>query len=256
MRIMHGSGRLVIAAITAVSVYAAPGAAQPARRPVFAVLDFHVSATRYTPDERSELAGYGPTFAEILSTAWSARGDVTLVERRRVDAVLKEQQLAADGRVDDNTAARVGRLLGATHVLLGSVHMERGTPTVRVALRAVRVETGLLERGVIVRGRESGLLDDLGDRLVDSLARVLAVRVTPTTGDPSGRGGDAARTDEQSRRASLSLAGGVELERRGQTGDARSAYRAIAGNDSLPSTLRQAAEARLASLPDSISTPH
>jgi len=46
---------------------------------------------------------------------------LTLVERWRLDLVLKEQQLGTSGLVDFQTAARIGRLVGASHVLLISL---------------------------------------------------------------------------------------------------------------------------------------
>jgi hypothetical protein len=60
------------------------------------------------------------------------------IERAAVDALVREQELAAAGRIDPATAPRVGRLLGGHIAVLAEAVEDR------VAVRAVLVETGEL----------------------------------------------------------------------------------------------------------------
>jgi curli biogenesis system outer membrane secretion channel CsgG len=54
---------------------------------------------------------------ELLST-----GDIRLIERAKIDDVLREQEIASSGRVENSDAARkVGQVLAVRYLLLGSV---------------------------------------------------------------------------------------------------------------------------------------
>lgn len=65
-------------------------------------------------------------------------GDVPCYERARVDAVLREQRFQLTDAVDEQTATRIGRLVGATHVLLTTVvALDRGAYAVTARLVAV-----------------------------------------------------------------------------------------------------------------------
>jgi curli biogenesis system outer membrane secretion channel CsgG len=48
-------------------------------------------------------------------------GRYTVIERSRIDAVLREQNLGASGRVDAATAAQIGQILGVDVVIIGSI---------------------------------------------------------------------------------------------------------------------------------------
>ncbi len=48
-------------------------------------------------------------------------GRVRLIERDRLDAIIKEQQLGETGLVDAESAARVGKLAGVDAVLIGEI---------------------------------------------------------------------------------------------------------------------------------------
>lgn len=48
-------------------------------------------------------------------------GTFSVIEPSRLDAILAEQNLGLSGRLDANTAAQVGRILGVDAVILGSV---------------------------------------------------------------------------------------------------------------------------------------
>jgi TolB-like protein len=56
---------------------------------------------------------------QMLLTELSQNSNLRIVERGRLNELLAEQDLAAEGRVDANTAARIGRLVGARYVVLG-----------------------------------------------------------------------------------------------------------------------------------------
>jgi curli biogenesis system outer membrane secretion channel CsgG len=91
-----------------------------------------------------ELEPLGKGIADMLITELSANPGIRVVERDQLQKLLGEQDLAAGGRVDAETAARVGKLLGARHMILGGfVTDARGN--MRLVARAVDVETSRVE---------------------------------------------------------------------------------------------------------------
>ena len=75
---------------------------------------------------------------ELLQSQVSDAEQITLVERARIDQVLKEQSLALSGLVDPATAARVGQLLKADVVVVGRVRPLDGNKRL-ATVRAVAV---------------------------------------------------------------------------------------------------------------------
>jgi len=68
--------------------------------------------------------GYG--LAELLANDLARSSRLTVVERLRVEAVLRELQLANSGAVDTSKAPRVGKLIGARRLVLGGVRQLPG----------------------------------------------------------------------------------------------------------------------------------
>jgi TolB-like protein len=63
--------------------------------------------------------GYG--LADLLITDLARSRQLTVVDRVRVDALLREVRFSSTGRVDSTNAPRAGRLIGARQLLLGSI---------------------------------------------------------------------------------------------------------------------------------------
>ncbi|PKM97645.1 MAG: hypothetical protein CVU79_07355 [Elusimicrobia bacterium HGW-Elusimicrobia-3] len=63
----------------------------------------------------------GTGVADMLVTALAGTKKYTLIEREKLDKVLDEQRLGASGAVTAQTAARIGRLLGANYIITGAI---------------------------------------------------------------------------------------------------------------------------------------
>ncbi|MBD2464534.1 penicillin-binding protein activator LpoB [Oscillatoria sp. FACHB-1407] len=94
--------------------------AQSQNRLRVAVLDFDFAATTSV---LNAFGGFGPSdgISDRLTNQLTRQGAYVMIERSRINAILAEQGLAAAGLVDANTAAQIGRMLGADIVILGSV---------------------------------------------------------------------------------------------------------------------------------------
>ena len=95
-------------------------------------------APRTPPRAVFVLAGSLPVAAQAgLAEACQASG-LPVVERARIDTLVAEQRMVADGRIDPADAARVGRLVGG-HIAIFAEPVED-----QVEVRCVLVETGEL----------------------------------------------------------------------------------------------------------------
>lgn len=124
-----------------VSLVAVPLVAQEDLRPTVAVLPFVNSAIGATNDE---LAPLSKGIADLLITHLAQNPGVRVVERENIQRLLAEQDMAANGRVDDATAARLGKLLGAKHMVTGSFVTDR-SGTMVITIKSIDSETGRIE---------------------------------------------------------------------------------------------------------------
>jgi len=92
--------------------------------------------------------------AQMLTTDLLGAGGAKIVERTQLQAVLDELKLGHSSVVDKDTSAKVGKLLGAEYLLMGSYFSLAGT--LRVDARLVKVETGEI---VSANGANGGVGD-------------------------------------------------------------------------------------------------
>lgn len=140
-----------------------------------------------TGDRRTRLAvlelednGVGPdiarAIAEQLDNILASNPAVRLVERRRMNAILSEQQFQRSGRTDPATAVQIARILNVDRVLLGAV--SRLGTRIDITVRSVDVTTAAITgvRGVRC---EACALEELGEA-VGELAEILVRQPTAT----------------------------------------------------------------------------
>lgn len=130
----------MLARLTALSLalgcLAAPLAAQDAR-PGVAVLPFENGGSLGGDKENFDALQVG--IPAVLQAELARNPAMRLVDRAATQQVLGEQDLAAQGRVDAATAARIGKLVGARYMILGSFVDFYGKFTLNA--RVVDVET-------------------------------------------------------------------------------------------------------------------
>ncbi len=124
-----------------------------------AVIDFEQKASQEFQGKQ-----VGEIVAEWLITSLVNTGRFEVVERAQLQKILKEQQMGMTGMVNQETAAKVGELLGVKVIITGSV-IQIGN-TYDVNARLINVEDGSILKAERIRG--AGL--DSIERLMDSLA--------------------------------------------------------------------------------------
>ncbi|HEX9000850.1 MAG TPA: CsgG/HfaB family protein [Blastocatellia bacterium] len=122
--------RLMIACLLALLLFSPSAQAQ--RKKQLAVLDFDFA----TVDIGLANRAYGGQknlarrVADKLITSLVALKTCQVIERSQLEKILKEQNLGLDGRIDPNTAAKIGKVLGVDAIILGNVSVFelRGLP--------------------------------------------------------------------------------------------------------------------------------
>ena len=76
--------------------------------------------------------GYG--LADLLRVDLSKSSQLRIVDRLRLDAIMRELALATSGRADSSSAPRVGRLVQARRVVYGALDTRAGTMGVNVGV--------------------------------------------------------------------------------------------------------------------------
>ena len=107
---------------------------------------------------------------QILITELARNGSMRVVERSRLNELIQEQDLGASGRVDPNTAAQIGKLVGAKFMVLGGFVDLFGD--FRIDARIVDVETGeLVKTDQVTDKREQlyRLVVDLSNKLTQNV---------------------------------------------------------------------------------------
>jgi curli biogenesis system outer membrane secretion channel CsgG len=180
--------RLSIAAAVVVML-AADVSAQEKKR--IAILSFEDAAVRSSAAAAiRSTQDVGASLADVLLNELLKGGKYTIVERRALEEVLKEQNFSNSSRADAKTAANIGRVLGVDAIVIGSV-----TEFV-VEESAVGVGAGPLNR--ITRGVVGG-----GKRVNTKASVAMTARmVNTTTGEVltsvSGTGNSAKGSVEAS----------------------------------------------------------
>ncbi len=197
---------LTVLALVATSSVRAPHA-HAQDLPTVAVLDF----AGLMMGDGSAAVPLGKTVSAMLVTEFSEREGMQVIERQQLFEVLREQDLALSGRVDESSAIEVGRLLGAQYVLTGQATDIVGN--LRMDIRAVDVETS----EIVAVMKMSGLTTQLFDIIAD-LADQFGERLDLTP--PSGR----VEMEAVPVQATIAFSRAVAYEDRGEVDEAIEFY--------------------------------
>lgn len=117
----------------------------------------------------------GGGIAELLTTDLGKFSDFTLVERGRLNDALKEIKLGQSASVDPATAQKMGKILGADSIVVGS--FQKFQDDIRIVARVIEVETAEVRTTARVDGAYKNLLslqNDIAAKLVEEMKGSLA----------------------------------------------------------------------------------
>ncbi|MBW1797953.1 MAG: hypothetical protein JRJ21_06015 [Deltaproteobacteria bacterium] len=101
-----------------------------------------------------------------------------VIERNKIAAILKEIALSQTGSVDESTAIRAGKILGAQSIAFGSFIVLGGS--VRIDIRIINVETSELIMAESITGSNNAFMQ-LERDLAKKIANFLNVAFKPKT---------------------------------------------------------------------------
>lgn len=145
-------------------------AAQGGGKPTVAVLYFNNSAIGAANDELQPLT---KGTADMLIGELAANPNIRVVERDQIEKVLLEQKLSTDGKVDGESAVKVGKLVGAHYMVTGGFVTDR-SGRMRFTARVFNTETSLIifpaaggPNGVV-----NGKIEDFMELVVQLAAKI------------------------------------------------------------------------------------
>lgn len=196
-----------------------------------AVIDF-TNGSVGSDAQKYDALGLG--LASMMINFLGGATGLKVVERERLHWLLEELDLNQDAnRVDQATAVRAGKLLGAQTVLIGSYVVNRDE--MYVGTRLVKVETGEVLLGEQLFGKQDEVFD-----LVRRLAKMTTESINLTLEDE----GTGSTGETHSLDAMMSYSEGLALLEDGAYSDAYEKFQEALDHD--PSYAR--AESRIESL--------
>ena len=145
-----------ILALMLVAGIAAPNvAAAQDTRPAIGVMPFDNGGSYGLESEDFEAFEVG--LQQMLITELAVNSQLRLVERSRLRSLFEEQDIGASGRVDANTAARIGKLIGARYMILGG--FIDWYSDFRIDARIVDVETSEIVKTQRARDDRANMYD-------------------------------------------------------------------------------------------------
>jgi len=190
---------LACVAIIALSLLAHVSSRAESARPVLAVMKFQ-DETGAMPFQ----GGIGRVVTNMLASELAARNAFTVVERRKLRAVLEEQDLAESGLLKPGEGAKIGQLTGAQYLVMGTfMEVQPATETkvsggmfrrarveqtnhgsyLALDLRVVDTSTGEVSYARTIEGHTQGhettvdlMAPDAGFKAIDNEADAQAVR--------------------------------------------------------------------------------
>ncbi len=145
-------------------------AAQGGSKPTVAVLYFNNSAIGAA---NAELQPLSKGIADMLIGELAANPGIRVVERDQIQKVLEEQKLSTEGKVDNESAVKVGKLVGAQYMVTGGFVTDR-SGRMRFTARVFNTETSLIvfpaaggPNGVV-----NGKIEDFMELVVQLAAKI------------------------------------------------------------------------------------
>ncbi len=143
----------------------AAGPATPLR---VAVMDFTPASTA------PEFAPLGAGLQSMITTDLGELPAFQLIERARLKDIQAELHLAETGAVDKATAAKIGSLAGATHLVVGSFTVVGGK--MRIDARLFAVDSGAIALSEKMEGAQTAFFE-LEQKLVKKIVDSVGVKL-------------------------------------------------------------------------------
>jgi len=148
-----------------------------------AIMEFdNYSTQKY----QEELGFITKGLADFFASDFSKVSSIKVVERDKINVILSEIELQESGKVDQATAVKVGKILGAKIMVFGSL-TQLDAKNMRMVVRAVSVETSEIIATVDKEGKPDYF--KIEKEMVEELAKKLDITLDEKTKDLMKAGG-------------------------------------------------------------------
>lgn len=175
-----------------------------------------------SPEDNAELTRLRKGLADMLISDLSKVKMLNVVERSRLEEILKEQKLNNSNQFDASTASRLGKLLGVEYILTGSFFELMGK--LRIDARIIEVESGKIMKSEGVDGDTQAFFS-LQKQLMQKIASGLQVDLPTTSATDANK-----TTNPISYDASIQYAEGLEQMDKGNKAEALVIFNRILTN--------------------------
>jgi curli biogenesis system outer membrane secretion channel CsgG len=193
---------------------AAPLAASHAQKPTVAILAFENGSFGKDAKDYDGLSKGVPGF---LVTDMASNPNLRVIERDQVQRLIDEQKLVTGGHVDQATAVKIGKLLGAQHMIFGTFMVDPKS-NFRIDARAVNVETGAIE--------DVQRVDDKADNIMGAIGQ-LATKLNSGMKLPAPQQASAAATVKLPMRVAVMYGKALDLADHGDKKKAEELFGAV-----------------------------
>jgi TolB-like protein len=135
-----------------------------------------------------ELALLKKGLASMLISDLAGQAAFSVVERERLEDVLAELKLQSSAKIDQSSAVRAGKLLGARYLVLGGYFDV--LKTLRIDARVIEVETGKVLKSTGASGKPDDFLSieqRIAAELTTQLNAAVARPIRPVKGKSKGQ---------------------------------------------------------------------
>ncbi len=117
---MRTTRLLLILSLLVISIFVSLPLSAQSNRPTIAVLNFEFGSVQQWWSGNQDI---GTGISDMLVDELVNGGSFRVIERKQLDAIMAEQNLAQSERADPSakTVAQIGKLLGARYIVTGSV---------------------------------------------------------------------------------------------------------------------------------------
>ncbi|MBA4239273.1 MAG: hypothetical protein C0448_01000 [Sphingobacteriaceae bacterium] len=162
--------------------------------------------------DNAELSRLRKGLADMLISDLSKIKMLNVIERARLEEILKEQKLNNSKEFDASTATKVGKLLGVQYILTGAFFDLMGS--MRMDARIIDVETGKIIKSEGIDGQTNTFFD-LEKKLVVKIASGLNVELNADTKEAT-----ETKTSSLSYETSLLYSDALDKMDKGENGKA------------------------------------
>jgi len=175
-----------------------------------------------------ELFGLKKGLASMMLSELSNVNEVRFVERERIQAILDELKLSSSKAMDKKTAARMGKLLGARYLVMGTYFTM--LKNMRIDARLIEVETGKIVKSVGATGKMDdfmSLVSQLTTKLEGALKALMPMEFSKSKPRPTGTKVAKKKRPKVEKKLALRFSKALDAKDKGDKATAKKELKAI-----------------------------